>query len=88
VLEVHDAARDDAAADAGSSLLEDVEDRPMSFQIVVIWLTPWRELLAMRACCITVEGEKPPPHELMLGVGRCGRPRRALDQGQGEVSRL
>jgi hypothetical protein len=50
VLEVHDAARNDAAADAGISLLEDVEDRPMSFNSFgVIWLTPWRELLAMRA---------------------------------------
>jgi hypothetical protein len=44
--------------------------------------------LAMRACCITVEGEEPHAHELMLGVVRCVGPRRALAQGQGEVSRL
>jgi hypothetical protein len=45
----------------------------MSFQLIgVIWLTPSRELLAMRACGITVEGKEPPPHEFILGVEDAG----------------
>jgi hypothetical protein len=89
VLEVHDAARDDATADAGSRLLEDVEDFAMSFKLIR------RDLVDAVARAVGDEGlrhhgrrRERPPHELMLGVVRCRRPRRALAQGQGEVSRL